>query len=277
MNYRVFSTQDSDCSHILPPALCRMARTGEVLVFAGEEKEGELECVAAFSPSPHDRDEAVLQYLYVPQEKRNSGRAHGLLEFSRKELRSTGVRMITARECTQNTTLGEFLRHEGFLPLSFRGRLYECPLSAFTGNALLQKIPEERCRPVRNLSDCGDIQVRHFMERAAREGFRMKAEVGRQEFCLVYEEGQELTACLMGEKQGDDFLFLARSHRLSICREAAAWAFMFAACIRNAEQTMKPETVVQIQSFDKGEQGFLQKLAGSEEGGRQIREWACRI
>ena len=86
MNYRVFSTQDSDCSHILPPALCRMARTGEVLVFAGEEKEGELECVAAFSPSPHDRDEAVLQYLYVPQEKRNFGRAHGLLEFSRKEL-----------------------------------------------------------------------------------------------------------------------------------------------------------------------------------------------
>ena len=81
----------------------------------------------------------------------------------------------------------------------------------------------------------------------------------------------------MGEKQGDDFLFLARSYRLSICREAAAWAFMFATCIRNAGQTMKPETVVQIQSFDKGEQGFLQKLAGSEEGGRQIREWACRI
>lgn len=277
MDYCIFSTQEAGGRNILPVALRNMAAEQDMLICAGKSEEGMIDCMAVFSPSPYNRDEAVLQYLYVPPEKRRLGLAHGLLRFSREKLKSTGIRAITAKECMENIALWEFLRREGFIPLSFRGRVYEYPLSVFTENALFRKIPEEKCRQVRKRKDCGDIQFKRFRERAAREGFLMKDDQSGQSFTLFYEEEQELTACLMGERQEDDFLFLARSHRLSISREPAVWAFLFAACLQDAEQTMSPETVVQIQSFDKGEQGFLQKLAGSEGGGRQIREWACRI
>lgn len=277
MKYQILSSKEFEYGNILPDSLCGMAAAGELLVCAGQSEEGILDCVAAFSMQPFHRDEAMLQYIYVPQEKRRRGYAHGLLKDCKEKMKQMGIRAITVREYSEDTGIQRFLRYEGFIPMSFCGRMYEYPLFVFTENALLKRIPEERLKSVTEEEEDGDIRVKHFRNQSAKEGFYMGDDGSDRSFHFFYREGQQFTACLLGERYAVKRLFVARSHKLSICTEPAAWAYLFVACVKKAQQQMPADSVVLLQSFSKGEQEFLEKISNHSGKVLRIREWACRV
>lgn len=277
MNYIVLPTQGTAYKNILPGSLAEMAGKGSLLVIGGCSSAGKLECVAAFAPVPFHRDEAMLKYIYVPEKDRRRGYGHGLLEYARMRLKNTGVRAITVRLCSAGEGITEFLQHEKFTPLSFRGKMYEYSLSVFAGNAMLQKMPAEKMKRAVAITDPEDIRLKHFRERAKSESFYMGMDDYDLSFSRFYQEDRELTSCLLAERCGGNILFLSRSHKLGICTEPASWAFLFASCIRTAQELMPADAIVQIQSFEKAEDMFLRRLTGDEAKIYKVQEFARRL
>lgn len=277
MNYIVLPVQGTAYKNILPGSLAEMAGKGGLLVIGGCSSAGKLECVAAFALAPFHRDEAMLKYIFVPEKDRRRGYGHGLLEYARIRLKNTGVRAITVRLCSAEEGLTKFLQHEKFIPLSFQGKMYEYSLSAFAGNAMLQKMPAENMKKAVTITDPDDIRLKRFRERAKGDRFYMGTDDHDLRFSRFYQEDRELTSCLLAERCGGNVLFIARSHKLSICTEPAAWAFLFASSIKTAQELMPADAIVQIQSFEKAEYTFLQRLTGSVAKEYRVQELARRL
>lgn len=277
MNYVILPPQGTAYRGILPDSLAEMAKRGALLVIGGCSARGKMECVAAFATVPFHRDEAILKYIYVPEKDRRRGYGHGLLEYGRSKLRSTGIRAVTVRMCNTDESVAGFLRHEKFIPMSFQGKMYEYPFSAFSGSKMLERLEGDKLKRAVTIPNNQDVRLRRFMERARSEKFYMDMDGQDMRFSHFYQEDKELTACLLAERCGGNILFLSRSHRLAGCTEPAAWAFLFTACIKAAEDLMPEDAIIQIQSFEEAEHTFLQRIAGNEGKIYQVQELARRL
>lgn len=248
---------------LIPEYLCEIIARQDVVLYGGlEDSDGTdvLVSLAAFSFSAQHKNEARLEYLYVMEEERGKGYAEELLAFCTGRLKQAGIRIINCKLCDADIALGNLLRKERYIPISFTGHLLEYPIQGFFEREVFSRIPTGKGAGVFTAGDCDEGRMRRFLARTDIDKCYMDKGRFDGKYNRFFNEDGEIKACILMEQTDEHTLFLSNAYTSFDCRQKAAYVFLLADALKEAAKSMPEDTIVKIQTFSKKEYYFLHQI-----------------
>ena len=266
----LLNLSDEYCRGIFPSYVCDIINKSETLIFGIEESD-QIRAIIVFSILSNNMDSINFEYVYVPIKYRHQGYADNVFDYAFQELRYAGYKTVYFKFCKHNEYVYRMLRSEGFMPITFNGKLVEFNMHDLLHNRVFNKLLQCKRPYIMPVTSTTRSEVNRFMKYLNKVTDIYNGNLA-YEYCRFYMEEGAITACILWEKIDKNILFMSDVYIDNKCSKKDIFAYLMIESMIAVRDFMDADTIIKMQLYTDSQYNFIKKLNIKDIREYQIKE-----
>lgn len=266
---------------MLPVYLQEQAKKRKLLLFGGQNTEGQLMSFAAFSVRNQSQTELKLEYFYTAPDFRGRGCVVRLLELCLEFLAKKGASAVICKICEEEEKARDYydlLLHVGFKPVSFHGQLLVFSAEKILDAAQLEKLSEAAKKKVAVMAEVRDgTAARRLRAEAEQIGALNRTDTVKPENVYLYLENGQIKCLLVMEKLSDTEVILSKIWVSPDCKTGYELLYVLSCITDQIRKMGLKDGTVYLQADSGVSARLMEKVFGASEKVYGIQEYVCAL